>query len=68
MKHARFLTYLSITNFFPLAASLHVGIHFGFSLATSTTTPNKPITKTSINSVESIFMTQIPISHSKYEL
>jgi len=67
MRHALFLPYLSITNFFPLAASLHVGIHFGSSLATLATTPNEPITNVLINSVEPSFTTQIPISHSKYE-
>ncbi len=54
-----FLIYLSITNFFPLVVSFHVGIHFGSSLATSATTLNKPITNTSINSVETNSTTQI---------
>lgn len=67
MRHALFLTYFSIANFFPLVTSLHVGIHFGSSLATLATTPNEPITNASINSVESSSTTQIPFSHSNYE-
>jgi len=38
--------YTFLLNLFPLDAFLCVGVHFGFSLATSTTTPSKHYKRT----------------------